>query len=333
MCVFVIEVNWQISAAVRKTSPSAISLKRRSSRPLAANSEHDHGRDGQDEGEDVHAGSRGSAPEVWAVASGRLQFVACRPRRARAAAPMFGDDVDEGGADGVAHRLRAADVDVAASGEQAPDERALLPDPVLDVIAAAGPLARRRDVNVIEHSLGGELPDLVAVDVVQAARPDAVEQRRFRRAGRRPASSPAVPRGTPASGRSRCRPRRRSSASSRPPAGGTRRRCPGRRSGGRPRGACARSASSSRGSHGRAGPARAWPRGRRSGGRRRRRGSAGSSSSSSSAAGAAAPPAGTRRCSASRTGTRRAAGARRSRPRRSPRAAVSRDRPAPAGRP
>ena len=37
MCVFVIDVNWQISAAVRKTSPSAISLKRRSSRPLAAN--------------------------------------------------------------------------------------------------------------------------------------------------------------------------------------------------------------------------------------------------------------------------------------------------------
>jgi hypothetical protein len=36
MCVLVTEVNWQISAAARKTSPSAISLKRRSSRPLAA---------------------------------------------------------------------------------------------------------------------------------------------------------------------------------------------------------------------------------------------------------------------------------------------------------
>src|SRR5947207_13108019 len=35
MWVLVTEVNWQISAAVRKTSPSAISLKRRSSRPLA----------------------------------------------------------------------------------------------------------------------------------------------------------------------------------------------------------------------------------------------------------------------------------------------------------
>src|SRR5207344_3087098 len=37
ICVFVIEVNWQIRAALRKTSPSAISLNRRSSRPLAAN--------------------------------------------------------------------------------------------------------------------------------------------------------------------------------------------------------------------------------------------------------------------------------------------------------
>jgi Asparaginase, N-terminal len=37
MCVLVTAVNWQISAALRKTSPSAISLKRRSSRPLAAN--------------------------------------------------------------------------------------------------------------------------------------------------------------------------------------------------------------------------------------------------------------------------------------------------------
>jgi len=36
MCVFVIEVNRQISAAVRKTSPSTISLKRRGSRPAAA---------------------------------------------------------------------------------------------------------------------------------------------------------------------------------------------------------------------------------------------------------------------------------------------------------
>ena len=37
MWVFVMEVNSHISAAVSRTSPSAISLKRRSSRPLAAN--------------------------------------------------------------------------------------------------------------------------------------------------------------------------------------------------------------------------------------------------------------------------------------------------------
>jgi hypothetical protein len=35
MCVFVIEVNWQISATVKNTRPSDISLKCRSSRPLA----------------------------------------------------------------------------------------------------------------------------------------------------------------------------------------------------------------------------------------------------------------------------------------------------------
>jgi hypothetical protein len=34
---WVIAVNWQMSASVRKTRPSEISLKRRSSRPLAAN--------------------------------------------------------------------------------------------------------------------------------------------------------------------------------------------------------------------------------------------------------------------------------------------------------
>jgi DNA-binding NarL/FixJ family response regulator len=34
-------------------------------------------------------------------------------------------------------------------------------------------------VNVVEHTFGGEPPDLVAVDVVEAARADAVEKRRF----------------------------------------------------------------------------------------------------------------------------------------------------------
>src|SRR5580693_7580956 len=169
MCVFVIEVNWQIRAAVRKTSPSAISLKRRSSRPLAAN-------------RNViiaamvrmraRASMRlpGSAPEVWAVVSGRLQFVDVGLRLPARQRPVFRDDFDEGGANGVSHRLRATDVNVALSGQQAPHECALLPDPVLDVVAPARLLARRRDVHVIEHSFGGEPPDLVAVDVVEAAR-------------------------------------------------------------------------------------------------------------------------------------------------------------------
>src|SRR5579859_6922589 len=34
--------------------------------------EHDHGRDGQSEGEDIHDGSRESAPQVVAVTCGRL---------------------------------------------------------------------------------------------------------------------------------------------------------------------------------------------------------------------------------------------------------------------
>jgi SAM-dependent methyltransferase len=104
--------------------------------------ERDHGRNGQDEGEGVHAGSKeGSAPEIWAVASGRLQFVDIDLRVLARQRPMFSRDIDEDAANGVAHRLRPADVDVAVSGKHAPDERALLPDPVLDMIAAARPLA------------------------------------------------------------------------------------------------------------------------------------------------------------------------------------------------
>ena len=68
---------------------------------------------------------------------------------------------------------------MTAGGEQAPDERALLPNPVLDVVAAARPLTRRRDMYVVEHSIGGEPLDLVAVDVVEAGRADAIEERRF----------------------------------------------------------------------------------------------------------------------------------------------------------
>src|SRR6266487_2911199 len=184
MCVFVIDVNWQISAAVRKTSPSAISLKRRSSRPLAANRN-------MTSAATVRMRARtsmrlpGSAPEVWAVAFGRFQLIKVGFRVPGRKRPMLRDDVGEGGANGVTHRLRAADVDVTVGGEQAPDERALLADPVLNVFAGAGRLARRRDVNVVEHSFGGELPDLVAVDIVDAARADAVEERRLRQRGAR----------------------------------------------------------------------------------------------------------------------------------------------------
>src|SRR6266581_3757157 len=109
-----------MSAAARKTSPSAISLKRRSSRPLAANRNITIAATVRMR---ARASMRlpGSAPEVWAVACGRLQFVEvglCVLARQR---PMFRDDVGEGGANGGAQRLRAADVDVAVSGKQAPD--------------------------------------------------------------------------------------------------------------------------------------------------------------------------------------------------------------------
>lgn len=68
---------------------------------------------------------------------------------------MFCGDVDESAANGVAHRLRTADVDVAARSEQAPDERTLLSDQVLKVFAVVRPLARRRHVNVVKHPFGG----------------------------------------------------------------------------------------------------------------------------------------------------------------------------------
>src|ERR1700722_13109371 len=92
---------------------------------------------------------------------------------------MFGEDVGEWGTSGVAHRWRAADVDVTVSSEQAPYERALLADPVLDILAPTRPVAGRRHVNVIKHPFGREPPDFVPVDIVEAARADAVEQCRF----------------------------------------------------------------------------------------------------------------------------------------------------------
>ena len=64
---------------------------------------------------------------------------------------MLRGHVDEGIAHCLAHCQRAADVNVAARGEQAPDQRTLLPDPVLDVLTLAGLFARCRDLHVIEH--------------------------------------------------------------------------------------------------------------------------------------------------------------------------------------
>ena len=64
---------------------------------------------------------------------------------------------------------KSAERACAAGMQPAADERALLSDPVLNVFAAVRPLARRRDVNVIEHPFRGELLDLVPVDVVEAA--------------------------------------------------------------------------------------------------------------------------------------------------------------------
>src|SRR6185312_3698621 len=115
---------------------------------------------------------QGSAPEVWAVVSGGLQLVDVGRGLVAAQRPVVRDDVDEGGADGVPHGLRAADVNVAPSGEHAPHECTGVPDPVLNVLAAVRPFARGDDVHVVEHALGLERGDLVAVDAVEAGRPD-----------------------------------------------------------------------------------------------------------------------------------------------------------------
>src|SRR5215472_9490873 len=118
ICVFVIEVNWQMSAAVRKTSPSAISLKRRSSRPLAANTNMSIAATARMR---ARASMRlpVSAPEVWAVVRGPLQLVDVGLGLLARQRCLFRDDVDKGGANGVSHRLRSADVNVAALSEQA----------------------------------------------------------------------------------------------------------------------------------------------------------------------------------------------------------------------
>src|SRR6476646_8208923 len=178
MCVLVTEVNWQISAAVRNTSPSAISLKRRSSRPLAANTNMISAVADRTRARTSMMAPGGSAPQVGAVACGRVQLIQVGFRALARHHPVLGHHVGEGGADRVPHRLRAAHVDVPAGLEQPPDERALRADPGLDILAGPGPLARAGHVYVVQHALGREPPDLVPADIVLAARPDAVEQGR-----------------------------------------------------------------------------------------------------------------------------------------------------------
>src|SRR5437660_1392158 len=75
----------------------------------------------------------------------------------------FGEDVDERVADTLPHRLRPAHVDVRACLKQPPDERAFHAQAILHMLAPTFP--GRDHVDVVEHTSGGELLDLVAVDV------------------------------------------------------------------------------------------------------------------------------------------------------------------------
>ena len=111
----------------------------------------------------------GSDPEVWAVAGGGFKLVNVGGCALVGQRPVFRGDVGEGGADGVAHRLGAAHVDVAAGSEQAPDERALLPYPALDVIMAAGRLTGRGNVHVIERAFRGEVLEIRSIAMPPSA--------------------------------------------------------------------------------------------------------------------------------------------------------------------
>src|SRR5947199_10559983 len=107
MWVFVSVVNWQIRAAVRKTSPRAISLKWRSSRPLAAKTNITSAAIVR-----MRASTSMvcSAPDVGAVALLlRLELVDIGLRVLARQRLVLRHDVDEGVPDAVAHRLRAAD--------------------------------------------------------------------------------------------------------------------------------------------------------------------------------------------------------------------------------
>src|SRR5579885_3105588 len=144
MCVCVTAVNWKISAAVRRTRPSAISLRWRSSRPLAAKTNITNAAA-------IEISARRSTasddPEVGAVAAvRRLDLLEYRLGVLARHRTVPRDDVDERVPHALAHRLRAAHVDVAAVGEQTPDERPLRSQPVLHVLARA--LSRRHHVHV-----------------------------------------------------------------------------------------------------------------------------------------------------------------------------------------
>src|SRR4029077_15525765 len=97
MVMVVIEVNWQINARGRSTSPSAISLKRRSSRPLAANRNITVAAAVKTSAStSMSAPScRWSAPEVGAVACGRVQLAQVGLGVLARHRAVCGDDVDE----------------------------------------------------------------------------------------------------------------------------------------------------------------------------------------------------------------------------------------------
>src|SRR3954447_12510496 len=126
MVVFVSAVNWQISAAVTKTRPSAISLKWRSSRPLAANPNITSPATIRTSAATSTA-TLSSAPHVWAIAvlgclhrdHARLGLLGREPALLR-------EHAHERVAHVVAHVLGPAHVDVGAGLHGLPHQRPLL---------------------------------------------------------------------------------------------------------------------------------------------------------------------------------------------------------------
>src|SRR5579884_2600890 len=174
MCVFVIAVNWQIRAATRKTRPRAISLKCRNSRPLAANANMTRAAIIR-----ISAATSilySSAPDIRPVAVLGLhpRHVGFGPSSRQLA--LLGEGIDEGSPDIVPHRLRPTDVDIGTFLNECPDQCPLLDDAMLHILALAWYLARHGDVQVVKNSLRHELLDLLAIDVVELAGPNTVEE-------------------------------------------------------------------------------------------------------------------------------------------------------------